>query len=166
MKSNYGYTTKFVFESIGNNTDFTAPTFSMNSLTTGTDDIISESTMTISSLNASYSPTSATYANQSVTYVQGTTVTSDVYYQITSQSISIIEANTATFTLDLSCSSSGSTSITYSIGNYGSTIAPSWATIDSNSGVLNITAPNVSADTEFDFYAVSTVTVSGVSNPV
>ena len=41
---------------------------------------------------------------------------------------------------------------------------PSWVAIDSSSGILNINAPEVSLDTEHDFYINSAV--SGVSSPV
>ena len=41
---------------------------------------------------------------------------------------------------------------------------PSWVAIDSVSGILSINAPEVSLDTEYDFYINSAV--SGVSNPV
>ena len=41
---------------------------------------------------------------------------------------------------------------------------PSWVAIDSVSGVLYINAPEVSLDTEHDFYINSAV--SGVSNPI
>ena len=41
---------------------------------------------------------------------------------------------------------------------------PSWVVIDSVSGVLSINAPEVSLDTEYDFYINSAV--SGVSSPV
>ena len=65
---------------------------------------------------------------------------------------------------DLTCSISGSTSITFSSANYMSSIVPSWLAIDSSSGILNINAPEVSLDTEHDFYINSAV--SGVSSPV
>ena len=51
-----------------------------------------------------------------------------------------------------------------SISNYGSSTAPSWVSINPNTGVLSITAPSVSTDTEFDFYVTSII--SGVSNLV
>ena len=41
---------------------------------------------------------------------------------------------------------------------------PSWIAIDSGSGVLSINAPEVSLDTEYDFYINSAV--SGVSSPI
>ena len=41
---------------------------------------------------------------------------------------------------------------------------PLWVTIDSASGALNIAAPEVSADTEYDFYIDSTI--SGVVYPI
>ena len=41
---------------------------------------------------------------------------------------------------------------------------PSWVTIDSGSGIWSINAPEVSSDTEHDFYINSAV--SGVSSPI
>ena len=41
---------------------------------------------------------------------------------------------------------------------------PSWVVIDSVSGILSINAPDVSSNTEYDFYINSAV--SGVSNPI
>ena len=41
---------------------------------------------------------------------------------------------------------------------------PSWIAVDSVSGVLSINAPEVSLDTEHDFYINSAM--SGVSNPI
>ena len=43
-------------------------------------------------------------------------------------------------------------------------MVPSWVAVDSVSGVLSINAPEVSFDTEYDFYINSAV--SGVSSPV
>ena len=45
-----------------------------------------------------------------------------------------------------------------------SSAAPAWVVIDSSTGMLNVTAPTVSADTEFDFYIDSNI--SGVSQPI
>ena len=45
-----------------------------------------------------------------------------------------------------------------------SSAAPAWVVIDSSTGMLNVTAPTVSADTEFDFYIESNI--SGVSQPI
>ena len=73
--------------------------------------------------------------------------------------------NSATQILpDLPCSISGSTSISFSTANYMTSAVPSWVTIDSGSGVLSINAPEVSLDTEYDFYINSAV--SGVSSPI
>ena len=63
-------------------------------------------------------------------------------------------------TLDLPCSSSGSTSISFSFGNYNGGSVPSWIQIDSNTGVLNITTPDISQDIEFNFYIYSGMSVS------
>ena len=73
--------------------------------------------------------------------------------------------NSATQILpDLPCSISGSTSISFSTTNYMASTVPSWVAIDSGSGVLSINAPEVSMNTEYDFYINSAV--SGVSSPI
>ena len=41
---------------------------------------------------------------------------------------------------------------------------PSWIAVDSVSGILSINSPEVSLDTEYDFYINSAV--SGVSSPI
>ena len=45
-----------------------------------------------------------------------------------------------------------------------SSTAPAWVAIDSSTGMLNVTAPTVSTDTEFDFYIDSNI--AGVSQPI
>ena len=75
----------------------------------------------------------------------------DVYNQINSQAYSLIEGTSIIQTPDLTCSYSGSTSITYSFSNY-LTQAPSWVSINSASGQLSIIAPNVTVDVTYSFY--------------
>ena len=61
------YITKFVIPSIDYNSDFSTASWSMNTLSAGTNDIISETGVTIGaaiSVTISY----GTYTNQSVTY--------------------------------------------------------------------------------------------------
>ena len=73
--------------------------------------------------------------------------------------------NSATQTLpDLPCIISGSTSISFSTANYMTSTVPSWVAIDSASGILSINAPEVSSNTEYDFYINSAA--SGVSSPI
>ena len=87
-----------------------------------------------------------------------------MYYEIATQSFSVVESNTLSVYPDLSCSFSGSTAISYSISNYGSTNVLSWTSIDSSTGRLEIVSPSVNSDTEYYFYITSSV--FGVSNPV
>ena len=159
-----GYIAKFVPQSISLNSDFSPSAWSMITLSASTDNIVALSGVTIAAADAAFTPATGTYINQTVIYTSISSTTSDVYYQILDESLSIIELNSAIMTIQLSCSFSGSTSISYSISSYGSSTVPSWITINSLTGVLTITAPNVSADTEFYFYATSSIT--GVSNPV
>ena len=75
-----------------------------------------------------------------------------------------MENSTTQILPDLPCSVAGSTSISFSIANYITSTVPSWVSIDSVSGNLSINAPEVSFDTEHDFYINSAV--SGVSTPI
>ena len=82
--------------------------------------------------------------------------TSDVNYLVNDQSFSIVENTTSQITPDLPCSIAGTTSISFSIGNY-ITSAPSWVTINDSTGTLSILAPGVVSDTEYNFYINSMV---------
>ena len=91
-------------------------------------------------------------------------VTSDAYIQIATQSLFVSESTTNKQIPNLSCSISGSASIVYSLSNYNSAIIPSFVSINSTTGVLTIAAPSVSSSTSYSFYIDSTV--SGMSGPV
>ena len=90
--------------------------------------------------------------------------TSDVSYLTADQTIYVTENTAAQILPDLTCSISGSTSISFSTANYMASTVPSWVVIDSVSGILSINAPEASLDTEYDFYINSAV--SGVSSPI
>ena len=60
-------TAKFVVQSIDSYSDFTSPTYSINALATGTEDIMSESGVTIGSATTLTS-VSGTYTYQTVSY--------------------------------------------------------------------------------------------------
>ena len=110
--------------------------------------------------------TTTSFTSASVTYVLNTvnSFTSDARFQVSSQSyLTLIENTYSEVTPDLTCSSSGSTSITYSIADYNGVTAPTWVTIDSNSGLLKMTAPSVSSATSYSFYIYSTI--SGTAGP-
>ena len=91
-------------------------------------------------------------------------ITSDAYLQTNTQAFSVIESTNNTQTPNLSCSFSGSTPITFSLSSYNGGAIPSFASINSTTGVLTIAAPSVSSSTTYSFYIDSTV--SGMSSPV
>ena len=62
------------------------------------------------------------------------------------------------------CSSTGSTSISYSIESYNNTQTPSFVTLNSTAWTLMISAPSVNSSTNYWFYVNSNFT--GVFNPV
>ena len=132
----------------------------MAALSAGSEDISAQSGITIDAVEASFTPAAGTYSKQTATYSLISSTKSDVYYQLADQSISVIESSTSSSTPDLPCSSSGSTTITYTTADFGSTTAPSWISINSNTGTLSITSPVVNADTEYNFYINSVITGS------
>ena len=113
MGSN-GYTTKFIPQSIGLNSDFSTASWSITALAAGIDDITSEVGVILSAANKPFNPATGAYTNLSAVYVQGATTTSNVYFQVAAQSLSVTEANTLFVTPDLTCAFSGSISIVYS----------------------------------------------------
>ena len=88
----------------------------MTALSSGTDDIVAQSGVTIAAPTASFTPAAGTYLTQTVTYNSvSPTISSDAYIQVQSQSISVVELATLSITPNLSCSFSGNTAITYEI---------------------------------------------------
>ena len=133
----------------------------MNVLATGIETIFTQSGQTITS-SGSPSVSSPSYSSPTVTYSSLSTF--EVVYQINEQSLSVVDNNILKIIPDLTCSLSGSTTISYSINNYMSSIAPSWISINSDTGELTITAPTVNSNTEYYFYVNSEI--SGISDPV
>ena len=76
-----------------------------------------------------------------------------------------MENSTTQILPDLPCTISGSTSISFSTANYMTSTVPSWVAVDSVSGILSINAPEVSLDTEYDFY-INSVVSGGALNPI
>ena len=159
-----GYTTKFVVQSISLNSDFSSASWSMTVLSSGIDDIIPQSGVTVAAADASFTPAAGTYTSQTPTYTSLSNVTSDVYFQVKTQTNSVCESTISTQTSNLPCSFSGNTLIAYSLSNYNSSIIPSFVSIDSTTGVLTITAPCVSSSTDYTFSILSVV--SGATGPV
>ena len=161
--SSYGHISKFYPESIQAHPSFTTSTLVMNALASGTDNIVSETGVTIAS-SVTETVTTTSYTDQPENYLSVSSSNSDVYFQTSTQSLTIIEDYYHEVTPDLSCSSSGSTSITFSIGNYNGVTAPTWVIIDCPTGLLKITSPSVSSDMDVSFYINSMIT--GYANPV
>ena len=151
-------------QSISAHPDFqTTATWTMDLLSSGTEDIVADSGQTIGAVTTKTVSATA-YTNLTITYVAGTSYTFDVNYLTADQTVNVLENSSTQILPDLPCSISGSTSISFSTANYMTSTVPSWVAIDSVSGILSINAPEVSLDTEYDFYINSAV--SGVSCPI
>ena len=133
----------------------------MNSLSSGTDDIVSESGITVTS--SVFTVSSTTYVNQSITYNQASSY--ENYFTNSDQLISISENSVLTMTPDLSWTIIGSTSIAFSLSNYNSVPYPTWVSVDPVSGLLTITSPDVTTDTVNSFYISSALTL-GVTGTI
>ena len=163
MGSN-GYNSKFMLQSISVHPDFqTAAPWTMNSLSSGTEDIVADSGQTIGAVTTQ-TVSAPVYTNLTVTYIPGASYTSDVSYLTADQTIYVLKNSATQIQPDLPCSISGSTSISFSTANYMTSTVPSWVAIDSVSGMLSINSPEVSLDTEYDFYINSAV--SGASSSI
>ena len=149
--SNNGYISEFAIEAIDMHQNFTAASWTMPALSSGTDSISSDSAQIIGALS-SIGIVAATYSNQTTIYTATCQTTSNVRFVVSSLTISIVENNVLSITPDLTCSADGTTSITYT-----SSATQSWISLDSNTGLLTVTAPEVTSDTEYDFYINSTV---------
>ena len=138
----------------------------MDILTSGTENINLDSGQTIGviTIQSVISPFSMYTNVTGIAYIPLSSSTSDVSYQTTDLSYSIAENTISQKSPDLPCSLGGLTSISYSISNYITSNAPSWVIIDTTSGVLTISTPEVASDTGFNFYISSTV--SGVSSSI
>ena len=160
-----GFILKFIPESILTIPDFSVSTsWSMNILAQGVNDIVSISPISINSISSEgLGPFSFT-SIPSYSFSYSSITISDVYYQSTYLSVTITELNTMVITPDLSCSQSGTTSISFSLASYDSSQVPSWLKLDSNTGKLIISAPSVSSDTKYYFYI--NANISGFSSPV
>ena len=133
----------------------------MNSLSSGTDDIVSESGITVTS--SAFTVSSTTYVNQSVTYNPTSSYVN--YFANSDQQISISENSVLTMTPDLSWTITGSTSIAFSLSNYNSVPYPTWVSVDPVSGLLTISSTDVTTDTVNSFYINSALT-SGVTGTI
>ena len=158
-----GYMTKFLIQSISAHPDFSSTSLTMDALSTGAEEIVLDNTQNIGT-DVVKSVLDVPYTNQTIVYNLVTSYTSDIYFQTQDQSFSVVEKNNLQVTPDLSWSSSGSTSVTFSTGNYMTSSVPSWIVINSTTGVVNIDAPDLNIDTEYDFYINSYI--SGYADPV
>ena len=153
-----------MIQSLSAHSDFqTAVPWTMIALSTGTEEITLDSGQVIGSITLQIVSASA-YTNITVSYTLDSSYTSDVNYQTDDLSCSVLEGIISQYSPYLPCSISGSTSISFSISSYGTSNAPTWVSINSLTGTLSITAPEVNSDTEYYFYISSDV--SGVSTPV
>ena len=134
----------------------------MSSLSAGTEDINLETGITSTSSTETVGGFSL--GSQTVVYNSGTSYTSDFKGQTEDQTYTVTEKNVLVDTPDLTWSSSGTTSIAYSIGDWVGSTAPTWAIINPDTARLRLFPPDLSTDTDFWFIIKSAI--SGVTSPI
>ena len=127
-------------------------------MVTGIDDIVLESNILINDPTAETVDASITFSNTTTTYNISPIYTSDVYFGSNDESYTIFENSSMNVTPNLPCSSSGTTVINFSLGNYNGMPIPFWVSINSSTGKLTINSPEVSVDTDAYFYVNSKFT--------
>ena len=127
--------TKFSLSLIFQHSEFTSSSITMNEVPSGSYDVVTETGMPAlsSTLVIAFRITNLT--NQTYTIAQN--YWTDVYYQTSSQSVSVTEKTSTKMLPDLSCSLSSSTSIVFSLGSFNNEVVPSWVVVDANTGLLN-----------------------------
>ena len=161
--SNLGYISKFYPQEITHHPDFTAAGISFNVISTSTDSIIQETGVALNTAT-SESKSDYTYTYVSVSYSSSSSNSFDhIYFQTDLQSFSISENSEAELNPDLPCFSSSHT-IAYSIGSYSGGSIPSFVTVNSSSGVMKVSSPNITDTTTYSFSINSNIT--GISNLV
>ena len=135
----------------------------MNIIPDGSYDIISQAGESIGNI-VDYLSNIITYSSLMLSFSLDSEVLSDIHFITSDQSISIISGNSYEIAIELTCSSSGSTSIIYHIATYHGEQLPSWLSLDSKTGILSIVAPNSLSITTYNFYALTYI--SGYSDPI
>ena len=137
----------------------------MNAQSSGSFDVSSDSNYVLGAV-ASRPISSISYTNQTITYQSNaaSSYTSDILFMVSSLSYTSLTENLyLEIAVDLTCSSSGSTSISYSLSDYYGNSLPSWISFDSTNGVLKITIPSYTSTTYL--FSIDS-TVSGVSTSI
>ena len=165
--SNKGYYTMFYPESLIANSDFVTSSMIMSSQSSTSFSIASNSGLVISPMS-SYTVTNdiSAYPNNFVSWTQTLTYTSGVNFQTVPQSyLSLVENNYYELAPNLSCTTSGSNTITFSISSYNGSSVPSWVSIDSSTGLVKVSTPSIINNLETSTFYISS-TISGITDSI
>jgi hypothetical protein len=111
------------------------------------------SIISISSLTPSVTENTGTVRN-----LAGTQYSDDINYEMLNPSyVELSEETKTTLSVNLVCSISGSTPISYSFRNNGENIVPDWVTLNVGAQTLDIATPSVDEDSLFTFKIIATV---------
>ena len=138
----------------------------MNSYASGQTDSVVLGTVT--GLTATLYPiTLSSLTVDSTSALLDSATTSDVLYYMTAVTFSGLSSSTIySKSISLTCSTSGSTSITYSLVAYNGQTLPAWVTLDSANQLLSFTTPTVSSTTVYQFAVQATISASNIITPV
>ena len=139
----------------GTTTDASSGNFILQYLTGLTVNVASS--ISTSDITSSYSIITQSYQlNSSLSY--------DILVMLESESyLTLTENSSIHITPNVTCKGDATTAIIYSLASYNSVMVPSWITIDSSNGNLNVNTPSITSASDLAFYIKSTV--SGTANP-
>ena len=152
------YTTKFMLNSLPAHPDFSTSTLVLNQLSSGTDDIVSESSISFNDVTSELVSIQSSFTNTSATYIVSSIYTSYVFFGSNKDAFIILENTSLNVFPSLPCSSLEGIIISFALGSYNGMLIPSWISINSSTGELTIDAPEVSTDTDVYFYVNSKIT--------
>jgi hypothetical protein len=94
-------------------------------------------------------------ASGTVTYIESTSWVENIVYFSSAQTMTVTEKEDFAISPQVTCSTTG-VAVNYALSPYNSEPVPSWVTIDSSTGVLTGTAPEVDSSTSYSMYIDST----------
>ena len=148
-----GYKTSFYPDNIGLNSAFSLQNLNIVALTAGNYDVATYTAPTL--VSATKSANVFSTSSSHVISMTSSITSSNILVPTSALAYSFNPTQSGSFTINIPCVSGGSTTVVYSISNYGAEAAPSWISIDSSTGVLTISSASIAANQVFNFYVNS-----------
>ena len=155
MQNSVGYLTKWKIDNISSNPDLVSSQLVLSVQPSGSYDIIKKTGAIFTSVIAG-STTAQGYTNQTVSFQANPAQNILVKPNTTSEKyLNLLYNSYIEKSPSLTCSSTST--VTFSLAGYNGGSVPSWVSINSSSGLLSMTTPNITVSTNYTFYINSDV---------